>query len=105
MNLLLLGKETLELVKDLIPGILKFKVDNEFKDHLKKIEETSSISADFTPNDNIGYTVNFKIIEKNNIIFDLKVFAGSREQAQSLVDNWKANAENIYPAILEIINK
>ena len=100
-----LGKDTLELVKDLIPGILKFKVDNNLKSNLKDISNSSSITADFMPNDDNGYTVNFKIVENNNIIFNLQVFAGSRDQAQKLISNWKKNAETIYPEILGIINK
>ena len=100
-----LGKDTLELVKDLIPGILKFKVDNNLKSNLKDISNSSSITADFMPNDDNGYTVNFKIVENNNIIFNLQVFAGSRDQAQKLISNWKENAETIYPEILGIINK
>ena len=98
-----LGKETLNLVKDIIPGILKFKIDNNFKEILKESEDNSSIVADFTPNHDNGYTVDLKVVENNNTIFDLKVFAGSREQAQELVDNWNKNAEEIYSKIIGII--
>ena len=89
----------------MIPGILKFKVDNSFKENLKAQENTSSILADFIPNEDNGYTVDLKIIDNNSVIFDLKVYAGSREQAQKLIDNWNKNAENIYPEILGLICK
>ena len=42
------GKSALELVSDLIPGFLKFKVDNNFKDNLQSIENELSVSADFS---------------------------------------------------------
>lgn len=100
-----LGKETLELVKDLIPGILKFKVDNNLKGILKEEKNKSSIIADFTPNDDNGYTVSLKIIDNNTSVFDLKLYAGSREQAQALMDKWNKNAEGIYSEILNILNK
>lgn len=44
------GAQALELIKDLIPGYLKFKADNNFKENLRKIENELSITADFTPN-------------------------------------------------------
>lgn len=100
-----LGKETLDLVKDMIPGILKFKVDNNIKNDLKKVENKSSIVADFAPNDDNGYTVDLKIIDKNNTVFDLKIYAGSREQAKKIIENWENNAENLYPDILKLISK
>lgn len=100
-----LGKETLNLVNDMIPGILKFKVDNNIKEDLKNVENKSSIVADFTPNDDNGFTVELKIIDNNNIIFNLKVYTGSREQAKKIIDNWTKNAEEIYPNILGLISK
>ena len=100
-----LGEETLSLVKDMIPGILKFKVDNNIKQDLKEVENKSSIVADFTPNDDNGFTVELKIIDNNNVIFNLKVYAGSREQAKKIIDNWTKNAEELYPNILGLISK
>lgn len=98
-----LGKETLSLVQDMIPGILKFKVDNNTKQDLKEVENSSSVVADFEPNDDNGYTVNLKIYDKHNIIFNLSVYAGSREQAKLIIDNWEKNAEEIYSNILSLI--
>lgn len=100
-----LGQETLELVKDLIPGILKFKVDNNFKENLHNIEENYSVTSDFLPNHDSGYIVSCKINENNENIFDIKILAGSREQAKFIADNWEKNAVNIYPTILGIMTK
>ena len=100
-----LGKETLALVNDMIPGILKFKVDNNIKQDVNKVENKSSITADFIPNDDNGYTVDLKVTDNNTTIFDLKVYAGSREQAQAIIDNWTKNAEDLYPNILGLISK
>ena len=44
-----------------------------------------------------------KIIEHTDTIFELKTFAGSREQAKEIVDNWKNNAEKMYPEILNLL--
>jgi len=99
------GKQALTLVKDIIPGITKFKVDNTFKDTLNDLDNKMSITSDFIPQNENEYNVEFKIVENNQILFDLQLFAGSREQAKSISDNWNKNAEKIYPKILEILTK
>ena len=99
------GKETLELVKDIIPGITKFRVDNEFKDNLEEIENSLSITADFIPHSETDYSVKCKIVENNRTLFEITTFAGSREQAKKIADNWKENATSIYPNLLEDLTR
>lgn len=97
------GKRALDLVKDSIPGYLKFKADHNFRENLRKIENELSITADFTPNGENDYTVKCRITENNKTIFEVQTFATSREQAKSIVDNWMHNADLIYPKLLEIL--
>lgn len=99
------GKETLELTNDILPGIIKLKVDNNLQSELASTEEEESITAEFTPRSENDYTVTCKINEKNSCIFEVSVFAGSREEAKRIVDNWKENAYRIYPEILNSLNK
>ena len=97
------GKQALALVKDIIPGITKFRVDNSFKETLDKFENKVSITSDFIPHSETDYSVKCKIVENNQILFELQVFAGTREQAKAIADNWNNNAEEIYPKILDIL--
>ena len=46
-----------------------------------------------------------KIIDNNEVIFETKIFAGSGDQAKEIVDNWKENAEKLYPEILNLLIK
>ena len=55
--------------------------------------------------DDNHFTVKCKIIENNNIMFEVQTFAGSKEQAKTIVDNWNNNAEDIYPKILELLTE
>ena len=48
--------------------------------------------------------VTCKIVENSETVFELKTFAGSNEKAKAIVENWKTNAVNIYPAIMESLN-
>ena len=87
----------------MIPGILKLQVDNNLKDNLDTIEDKFSISSDYTPIDENNFNVKCKIIENNNTVFEVQTYAGSKEQAKAIVDNWNNRATEIYPKILELL--
>ena len=95
----------MNLVKDIIPGITKFKIDNTFKDELENFENKISITSEFIPHNENEFSIKLKIIEKNQILFELQLYAGSREQAKLICDNWNKNADIIYPKILDTLTK
>ena len=97
------GQNALSLTKSLLPGILKLKADNAFKDTISSIEEEASIITEYTPKNESDYTVTCKIVEKNDVIFEVSAFAGSRERAKQISDNWKNNANIIYPKIINLL--
>ncbi len=99
------GKEAVLLVQDLIPGFTRFQIDNNFKEDLRSIQDEYSITADFIPESENSYTVICKITENNQVTFEVKTFAGSREQAKAIVDNWNKNAVKIYPKMLKMLTK
>jgi len=99
------GKRAIELTADMIPGILTLGIDNHLKENLETIEDKFSISSDYTPVDENHFTVKCKIIENDNIMFEIQTFAGSKEQAKSIVDNWNNRASEIYPKILELLSE
>ena len=97
------GKNAYILTKDVLPGIMKLKADNIFKKEFSMIEEESSVIAEFIPKNENDYTIKCKIVENNETIFEVKTFAGSRERAKRIVDNWNQNATTIYPKILNLL--
>ena len=99
------GKRAIELTADMIPGILTLGVDNQLKQNLEDIEDKFSVSSDYTPVDDNHFTVKCKIIENNNTLFEIQTFAGSKEQAKAIVDNWNNRATEIYPKILDLISE
>ena len=98
------GKNSLELTIDMLPGIIKLKADNLFKDQLITIADEESISAEFIPENEKDYTVKCKIVENNKTVFEVSTFAGSNEQAKKIADNWRKNAKQIYPKIMNLLN-
>ena len=99
------GKKTLSLTQDIVPGIIKLKVDSNFKNEIETFDNKHSIVSEFTPVSENNYTVTCKIVDSGENIFEIKTFAGSREQAKQIVDNWNKNADKMYPGILEILTK
>ena len=97
------GENALSLTKSLLPGILKLKADNVFKAEVSTIAEESSIVTEYIPRDENNYTVKCKIVEKNDVIFEVSSFAGSRDRAKQISDNWKNNATRIYPQIIDLL--
>ena len=97
------GQNALSLTKSLLPGILKLKADNVFKKEFSSIADETSVISEFIPKDENDYTIKCKIIENNETIFEVKTFAGSRDRAKRIVDNWNTNASKIYPQILDIL--
>lgn len=99
------GKETLELTKDLIPGIIKLKIDSTIKGELQDIEEEVSIISEFTPEDDGAFLVTCKVIENNRMIFEVSISAASRDQAKFISDTWKEKAIDIYPKMMDLLTK
>ena len=97
------GIKTLELTGNIIPGILKLRVDSQFKDSLSEIKEEQSITAEFIPESENEYYVKCKLNENNKTLLDITLYAGSRNQANNIVNNWKKNANIIYPQIFNML--
>ena len=99
------GRRTLDLTLDLLPGIIKLKADTNLKPIIDSSEEEQSIVAEYTPLSENHYIITCKVVENNETVFEVKTFAGSREQAKDIVDNWQSNADTIYPKILNILTE
>lgn len=97
------GKNTLKLTLDIIPGIRKLRIDSNLKENIDQVEEEISVTSDFIPHNENEYSVKCKIVESSVTLFEITVFAGSREQAKQISDNWKENAKEIYPKLLDLL--
>lgn len=97
------GKKALSLTIDVLPGLLKLKADNVFKSQFSSIIDETSVITEFTPKSENDYTIKCKIVEKNETIFEVRTFVGSRDRAKKIVDNWNKNASKLYPKILDIL--
>ena len=97
------GKNALSLTQDVLPGLIKLKADNIFREELSSVTEETSVTAEFIPKNENDYTIKCKIVENNETLFEVRTVAGSRDRAKRIVDNWNSNASKIYPKILDIL--
>ena len=99
------GRTALDLTIDMLPGIIKLKVDSNFKQTYNQIKDEFSVFAEYTPLTETNFLVKCKITENGTTLFNLEANAGSRDLAKQIVDNWNNNAETIYPEILDKLTK
>ena len=99
------GKNTLDLTLDILPGIIKLRIDTNLKSNIEMIENAQSIISEYTPKSENEYEVICRIVEDNEIIFEIKTNAYSREQAQNIVEKWKKNATSLFPRLLGLLTK
>ncbi len=98
------GKNTLDLTLDMLPGIIKLKVDTNIKGELKEIKDESAVKAEFVPVSENEFIVKCKIRENNATTFEIKTLATSRDQAVDIVENWNQNAGKIYLDVTKMLN-
>lgn len=99
------GKNTLSLTLDMLPGIIKLKVDQNIKGELREIRNENAIRAEFIPLSEKEFIVKCKVIENSSTIFEVQTLATSREQAVGIVQNWEKNAGKLYPEFLMMLNE
>lgn len=99
------GKSTLDLTIDVLPGIIKRKVDETIKGELREIKNESAVRAEFIPLSEKEFIVKCKIIENSVVIFEIQTLATTREQAVQIVQNWEENSNMIYPKVIQMLNE
>ncbi len=99
-----LGKETLSLTNDLLPGITKLQIDNALKENVDDVQYNEHAVSEFTPKNEQEFIVTCKLVKNNINTFELKLQASSRENAKQIAEKWENNYDEIYPIIVEILS-
>ena len=99
------GKEILSLTENMLPGIIKYKLDSITKELLQQVQNEVSITAEYIPENDNEYITRCKISENHNTLFELSIYCASGDQAKIIADNWKKHASEYYPEIIEMLSK
>lgn len=98
-----LGKETLALTNDILPGIMKLQIDNALNTEVDDVQYKDHAFSEFTPKNEHEFMVTCKLVKNNITIFEVKLQANSSEEAKHIAEKWENNYEEIYPIIVDIL--
>lgn len=99
------GRSVLELTGNILPGIVKHKLDIITKEQLQTVQNEVAITAEYIPENDNEYITSCKISEAHKVLFEINVYCASQEQAKKIADNWKNNANEIYPNVIKMLTK
>lgn len=99
------GRQVLELTGNILPGIVKHKLDIITKEQLQNVQNEVAITAEYIPENDNEYITSCKISEAHKVLFEINVYCASQEQAKKIADNWKTNANEIYPNVIKMLTK
>lgn len=99
-----LGKETLLLTDDILPGIMKLQIDNALNEEVDDVQYKDHAFSEFIPKNEHEFIVNCKLVKNNVTIFEVKLQASSSEEAKHIAEKWENNYEEIYPIIKDILS-
>ena len=87
----------------MLPGIVKHKLNLITKSLLKDVKTELIVSAEYRPENNDTYTTKCKLSEDNQTVFELNILCNSQSEAKKIAENWKANANEYYDKILDMV--
>lgn len=100
-----LGKEILELTENMLPGIIKHKLDLIIRDLLQNIQTELTISAEYIPDEGEKFITRCKITKGHKNIFEVNILCENQSQARKIAENWKNNSNEYYNDFLNILTK
>ena len=95
------GKKTLERFKEKITVALSKDINKYLKLNSMTMKEENSYRATYFKADRGGYVVQLKITENDVTTIDISFHVGTKEQAETLCNNWKVRADDVYMSIMD----
>lgn len=94
------GLWVLNMFENILPAGIKKLLKDSITEIRNKIHMETMITADYVPEGD-GYTVVCKIRENDFSLLEIKIAAGTKEDARNICSNWTSFTQEIY---LEILN-
>jgi len=98
------GLEVLNMFESILPAGLKKLIRDSIAAIRKKIHMETMITADYLPEGD-GYTVLCRIRENDFSLMEIKIAAGTKEDARNICKNWTGFPQEIYLEILDTMIK
>ncbi|AGC67771.1 hypothetical protein Cst_c07670 [Thermoclostridium stercorarium subsp. stercorarium DSM 8532] len=98
------GLWVLNMFESILPAGLKKLLKDSISEIKNRIHAETMITADYYPEGD-GYTVVCKIRENDFSLIEIKLAAGTKEDARNICKNWTEFPQEIYVEILDAIIK
>nr|WP_252891419.1 DUF4364 family protein [Thermoclostridium stercorarium] len=92
------------MFESILPAGLKKLLKDSISEIKNRIHAETMITADYYPEGD-GYTVVCKIRENDFSLIEIKLAAGTKEDARNICKNWTEFPQEIYVEILDAIIK
>ena len=99
------GTTTLNELLDLIPGISIFNLKKMVQKEFVNLKTSYTINTETIPINHSEYNVSCLSKDRKDELINITMFAGDKEQARKIVNNWQNDAEEIYTKVLEMLTK
>ena len=99
------GKETLNLLKEKIPGAIERDIMKYFEANRLELRNDNSIFADYYRTPNHDFAVRCQYRQRDTNLIDLTLTVQTKEQAEAICNNWKKQNEDVYYYLMDILMK
>lgn len=97
------GVQTLHIMRDKITDAIDEDADRYLQQHRIEMKKENSLTADYDKAVGGGYLVRCRMTEDKHAVMDLTFHVSSREQAETVCNNWKARHEEVYAALMDAL--
>ena len=99
------GEETLSFFSNKIPGSIMERLDDMISSVNREALSGNKIHVDYYPINENEYTVKISIEEDKKVLMNMEFYAGPKERAKDISLYLKANTEEFYKKVAEVINE
>lgn len=99
------GKETVNLLIDIIPNGIRKRIDAQQKSIRSTIKRDLEVNAEYTIDDDNNHFARCFVRDGNVHLIDFNILAGNKKLASEICDNWKNHTQEIYSEIIELVLK
>lgn len=97
------GEKILDMFENILPDGIKARINEIVEVIRPAIRYETSVTADYTLENENEYEVRCKIIEDSRPLIDIRLSVGSRDDARLICNNWKKQAKEIYPQVIGVL--
>lgn len=97
------GLEILNELIELIPGISLLNMKNILKEKMENYKQNYEVDTIILPIKKDEYKVSCFIRDGNDELINLTIYAGDKENAKKISNNWKENSNELYSKIIELM--